>query len=276
MGKITLSAPAKLNLYLDITGKREDGYHLLESVMQTVSLCDRVSIEIKGEGITVSASDLKVPVNENNICHKAAKLFFDASGIPDGAEISIEKSIPMGAGLGGGSADAAAVFRGLNKLYGNPLSTDELLKLGAETGADVPFCIAGGTKICRGTGGSMSECPELKKQFYLIVKPDFSCNTKAAYEKYDENPIMPKNGLADFFGDFPKNLYNVFDELYKNPEIENIKQKLIENGAVNACLTGSGSAVFGVFESQRTAEEAQDAFPRADGFEAMVAKVTEV
>lgn len=257
-----LYAPAKLNLYLDITGKRADGYHLLETVMTSVSLCDIVTIKkepLSGE-ITVGCTDDDIPVNEGNICHKAAKLFFEVAGIKDGAKIFIEKNIPHGAGMGGGSADAAAVFKGLNELYGGPLSKDTLLKLGEKTGADVPFCIAGGTRICRGTGEIMGECISLPKRYYLIVMPDISCDTKAAYARYDKAPTEPENALEKFLRGFPKYMYNVFEGLYQSGEIPAIKQKLLENGAENALLTGSGAAVFGVFKSRENAEKAKRAF----------------
>lgn len=260
MNEIILRAPAKLNLYLDITGRRGDGYHELESVMTSVDLCDAVTIRKTGGDIRVSCTDADIPQNEGNICHKAAELFFEAANIRSGADIRIEKKIPHGAGLGGGSADAAAVFRGLNRLFGDPLDTCGLLKIGEKAGADVPFCIAGGTKICRGTGEIMSEAPPLPKKFYLIVMPDFTCDTKSAYRSYDENPIKPKMALESFFGDFPRSLYNVFEEIYQSGEIRKIKEKLLGNGAENASLTGSGAAVFGVFDNREKAENAKNAF----------------
>lgn len=261
MNEITLSAPAKLNLYLDITGKRDDGYHLLETVMTSVDLCDVVTIKRAASGIIkVCCSKADIPENEGNICHKAAGLFFRALNISGGAEIFIEKNIPHGAGMGGGSADAAAVFRGLNELYGYPLDTKELLKIGEKTGADVPFCIVNGTKICRGTGGIISDCPALPKKFYLVVMPDFRCETKAAYEQYDKAPTERKNALGRFFDEFPLCLYNVFEEIYKSEKIMEIKKTLTENGAENASLTGSGAAVFGVFESREKALRAKETF----------------
>lgn len=260
MNEIKLRAPAKLNLYLDITGRRADGYHELETVMTSVDLCDIVTIKPTDGEIRVSCTNSEIPQNEGNICFKAAKSFFEAAKIQGGAEISIEKKIPHGAGMGGGSADAAAVFRGLNELFGYPLKTDELLKIGEKTGADVPFCIVGGTKICRGIGEIISDCPILPRKFFLIIMPNFSCDTKAAYRRYDENPIEPKNALEKFCADFPKALYNAFEELYQSEKIREIKKKLIENGAENASLTGSGAAVFGVFETREKAENAKSAF----------------
>ena len=264
MKEIILRAPAKLNLYLDITGRRTDGYHELETVMTSVDLCDIVTIKLadgENEQIRASCTNAEIPQNDGNICHKAAKLFFEAAKIRSGAEINVEKKIPHGAGLGGGSADAAAVFRGLNELFGFPLKTDELLKIGGKTGADVPFCIVGGTKICRGTGEIISESPELPKKYFLIVMPGFCCDTKAAYRRYDESPIKPKSALEKFYADFPKALYNVFEELYKSEEICGIKTRLLENGAESASLTGSGAAVFGVFENRGKSENARRAFP---------------
>lgn len=260
MNEIILRAPAKLNLYLDITGRREDGYHELETVMTSVDLCDTITVRQTDGEIRVSCTNADIPQNEGNICYKAAELFFEAAKIHGGAEIRIEKHIPHGAGMGGGSADAAAVFRGLNELFGYPLNNGELLKIGGKTGADVPFCIVGGTKICRGIGEKISECPMLPNRYFLIVMPDFSCDTKAAYRKYDDNPIEPKNALDKFCESYPKMLYNVFEELYQNEEIRKIKEKMLGNGAENACLTGSGAAVFGVFENREKAEKAQSAF----------------
>lgn len=261
MNEITLNAPAKLNLYLDITGKRDDGYHLLETVMTSVDLCDVVTIKRNMSGIIrVGCSNADIPENEGNICHKAARLFFEALDINGGIEIYIEKNIPHGAGMGGGSADAAAVLRGLNELYGYPIETSELMKIGEKAGADVPFCIVNGTKLCKGTGGIISDCPKLPKKSYLIVMPNFRCDTKVAYEQYDRAPIERINALGRFFDEFPMCLYNVFEELYKSEEISEIKKTLIQNGAENASLTGSGAAVFGVFENREKALMAEKAF----------------
>ncbi|MCH5203734.1 MAG: 4-(cytidine 5'-diphospho)-2-C-methyl-D-erythritol kinase [Oscillospiraceae bacterium] len=276
MNEITLKAPAKLNLYLDITGKREDGYHLLETVMTSVDLCDKITIKRaygQAEKIVVGCTNAEIPQNEGNICYKAARLFLSEANIRDSIEIFIEKHIPHGAGLGGGSANAATVFRGLNELYGYPLEKDELLKLGNMAGADVPFCIVGGTKLCRGTGEIISECPALKKQAFLIIMPNFGCDTKAAYKKYDEAPVKPKDALDEFFKDYPRYLYNVFEELYRSDDIREIKEALIKNGAKSASLTGSGAAVFGIFENREKAEYAKDAFSASGLFTAVVENI---
>lgn len=263
MKEITLAAYAKLNLYLDITGKRADGYHLLETVMQSVSLADHVKIALNGGGITVDCSNPLIPRGEGNICHKAARLFFEEIG-DGGADIFIEKRIPCGAGMGGGSTDAAAVLTGLNRLCGNPVGEKGLLKIAAEVGADVPFCLCGGTKICRGIGDIISEAPPIKDCAFLVVMPDFACSTAEAYRKYDEAPPPARNGLNDFIasgGEYRRRLYNVFEELYGDPRLSDISDRLKKAGAIGASLTGSGAAMFGIFENAERAASAARAFP---------------
>lgn len=250
---ITVIAYAKINLFLDITGKLADGYHLLETVMQSVDLADIVSVEL-GDEITVSCSDPEIPENEGNICYKAAELFYRLLGHRGGADIYIDKRIPHGAGLGGGSADAAAVLRGLNKLHNKPFDEETLLKLAAKTGADVPFCMVGGTKLCHGIGDKMTNIEPYPERNFLIVKPSFNCDTKAAYADYDVT-MVPRRERHE--GEY----YNVFREIYKNSEINGIVEKLKELGAVNAELTGSGSAVFGAFDNSYAATDASKAFP---------------
>ncbi len=248
---ITLIANAKINLFLDIISKRSDGYHDLETVMQSVDLSDIVTVET-ADKITVDCSDPMIPENEGNICYKSADLFFALLGKRGGAEIYIEKRIPHGAGLGGGSADAAAVLRGLNRLYDHPFNEETLLKLGAKIGADVPFCMTGGQKRCLGIGNDMENASVYDWSDYLIVKPHFSCGTKAAYAQYDEDP-MPRHDGTD--------VYNVFRALYQNTTINDIVQNLKALGAQAAELTGSGSAVFGAFDDRKSAINAAKAFP---------------
>lgn len=251
---ITLLANAKINTFLDITGKRADGYHLLETVMQSVDLADIVTVELTDSEISVSSSDPTVPENEGNICYKAADLFFALSGKSGGADIYIDKRIPHGAGLGGGSADAAAALRGLNELCGKPFDEPTLLKLAANTGADVPFCLAGGTKLCRGIGEIMTDEKPYPAKYFLIVKPDFGCDTKAAYADYDAAMLPRKERQSN-------ELYNVFRMIYKNEELDSLVRKLTELGADGAELTGSGSAVFGAFGSESEAVAATKKFP---------------
>ena len=263
--EISLIANAKLNLYLDITGKRKDGYHLIETVMQSIDLADFVTIRLGGAAVRVSCSDPFIPQDEGNICFKAAAAFFEEIQEECGADIQIEKRIPHGAGLGGGSADAAAVLIGMNRIYDNAISGKRLFEIGVNIGADVPFCMAGGTKLCRGIGEDMRDIEPFPKRAYLVVMPDFKCDTRGAYQKYDESSIAGKGGLEEFLksGDkFPEKMYNVFRELYNDERIDAIAKRLIERGAQGASLTGSGAAVFGVFEDEKTAMNAARAFPQ--------------
>ena len=257
MNEISLCAYAKLNLYLDITGKRNDGYHLLETVMQSVDLCDIVTIKMseKVGASTVGCSDPRIPDGRKNICFKAANYFYTAARRYPASEIFIEKRVPCAAGMGGGSADAAAVLIGLNKLMGEPLSQSQLLNVAARTGADVPFCLV---------GDDIRNEVELPERVYLLVMPDFLCDTHGAYVIYDENPLPQRNAMKRFLKsgeDFPKAMYNVFGVLYENEKIDGIIEKLKSLGAEGACLTGSGSAVFGVFKDERSAAEAAKEFP---------------
>lgn len=273
MNEITLLANAKLNLYLDITGKREDGYHLLETVMQSVDLCDIITIKPGGEGIRVSCSDPGIPCDSGNICHKAASLYAEGSGARFGAEIHIDKRIPHGAGLGGGSADAAAVLVGLDRLFGGAVSAERLMKMASRVGADVPFCMEGGVKLCRGIGDELHEINPLPKRYYLVVMPDLRCITKDAYMRWDSadnsglgySRVRANGGAEAFLNSgerFAERLYNVFAELYGDDRIGAVIGRLKELGAEGAGLTGSGAAMFGVFADEKTAANAAKSFPK--------------
>lgn len=266
MKEISLCAYAKLNLYLDITGKRNDGYHLLETVMQSIDLCDIVTIKMSDKvgATTVECSNKAVPYGRKNICYKAANYFFTAAQKYPACEIFIEKRIPCAAGMGGGSADAAAVIVGLNKLMGEPISPSQLFRPAVRTGADVPFCMVGGTKLCRGIGDDIRDDVNIPERVYLVVMPDFLCDTHGAYFNYDQAPMPQRCAMKRFLKsgeDFPKQLYNVFKEIYENEKIDGMVEKLKELGAEGACLTGSGSAVFGVFKDEQSAAEAAKGFP---------------
>lgn len=260
-----LNACAKLNLYLDITGRRGDGYHLLETVMQSISLSDEVTVVVSaGNGITLSVSREDIPTDSRNTAYRAAELFLEKAGASGSVCIDIEKRIPSGAGMGGGSADAAAVLKALNTAFGEPLPETELLGIAAQIGADVPFCLAGGTKLCRGIGEEMSDITAAQGAF-LVVKPEFGCPTGEAYRKYDENPHEVHGGLQRFTAGLPGNyaqeMYNVFQRLYSDKRIEDICARLTALGANGAMLTGSGSAVFGVFDDEADAQRASGEFP---------------
>ena len=267
---ITVSekAYAKINLTLDILGKREDGYHDLKSVMQTVSLCDIVEIDIgTGKPWSLYCGRSDIPCDERNLAWKAAKLYCDAMKIdPDGIAIRIEKHIPSGAGMGGGSADAAAVLRALNRHYGELLTHDELAALSAQIGSDIPFCVIGGTVMCEGRGEIMRRLPNCPKCVILGCKPEFSVSTPVLFKKIDSVQIIehPDNDAMEHAiveGDIAKiagQIDNVFDPVVSelHPEIDHIKNICQSYGSVAAQMTGSGSVVFAVMPDVDSAEKA--------------------
>lgn len=249
---------AKLNLTLDVLGKREDGYHDLQSVMQTISIRDDVEIDIgTGKPWTMQCSMEGIPCDERNLAWKAAEVFFEATHKdPDGLAIRITKRIPTQAGMGGGSADAAAVLRALNKHYGDPLSIFALAELGAQVGSDVPFCVVCGTAMCEGRGEKLRMLPNMPDCIFVVVKPDFSVSTPELYSKIDEVTIAkrPDNRAMEsalVAGDLKKvcdNVYNVFDPVVTQDHLElnYIKSIFHQYGAITYQMTGSGSAVFAI------------------------------
>ena len=249
---------AKINLTLDVLGKREDGYHDLKSVMQTISIRDDIEIDIgTGNPWKLVCSDKEIPENESNLAWKAARVFFDRiMKDPDGIEIRITKRIPKEAGLGGGSADAAAVLRALNKHYDSPMSIGALAELGALVGSDVPFCVLGGTAMVEGRGERLRKLPDMPDCVFVICKPNFSASTAALYKKVDETIIgkRPNNTemeSAILEGDLLKiaqNLYNVFDPIVtaEHLELNYIKSIFNSYGSLGQQMTGSGSAVFAI------------------------------
>ena len=264
--EICIPAYAKVNLFLDITGRLANGYHELNTVMQQVELCDNVTVSVKdGNGIAVSCDVKDIPCDERNIAFRAAEAFLRKTGIEAEISIDIEKRIPVMAGLGGSSADGAAALIALNRLYDGVLNSSELEKLGAALGADVPFCIRGGAAVCKGIGDKMQSIGGLGDNcFFVIVKPDFQCDTAEGYRLYDRQPVTEKGDFDGFLralksgvAETGKKLYNVFERLYRDERIERLKNELIKAGASGACLTGSGSAVFGIFDGREKAERAQ-------------------
>ena len=249
---------AKLNLTLDVLGKREDGYHDVKSVMQTISVRDDIEIDVgTGKPWKLICSAEGIPTDETNLAWKAAKVYCEAmKKDPDGIEIRITKRIPSGAGMGGGSADAAAVLRALNRHYGNPLSIFALAELGAQVGSDVPFCTICGTAMAEGRGERLRKLPDMPDCIFVVVKPEFSVSTPELYRKIDEVAIAkrPDNQAMEsalLAGDLLKvahNLYNVFDPVVTEDHLElnYIKSLFHQYGAVGYQMTGSGSAVFGI------------------------------
>ena len=267
MDEISLKALAKINLGLDVLGKREDGYHEVRMVMQTIHLYDRVEIKkTRSPHIHVETNLYYLPVNEDNLVYRAAKLMKDEFQIKEGVRIVLQKFIPVAAGLAGGSSDAAAVLVGMNRIFNLGLKQNKLMELGLKIGADVPFCIMRGTALAEGIGEKLTALPPMPKCPVLIAKPAISVSTKAVYEGlklYDgmEHPdidgvmegIQQKDlkGVASHMGNI---LETVTIPMY--PVIEDIKKLMLENGALNAMMSGSGPTVFGLFEDRQSARRA--------------------
>ena len=249
---------AKINLTLDVLGKRKDGYHDLKSVMQTISIRDDVEIDIDTGKPWVLKIDVDgIPRDGRNLAWKAAEVFFEQTKrTTTGLEIRITKRIPMEAGLGGGSADAAAVLRALNRHYGNPLSIMALAEIGALVGSDVPFCVLCGTAMVEGRGERLRKLPDLPDCCFVVCKPDFSVSTPELYKKIDEVAIakrpdhqaMESALLAGDLGKIAENVYNVFDPVVTadHLELNYIKSIFNSYGSITQQMTGSGSAVFAI------------------------------
>ena len=253
-------AYAKINLTLDVLGKREDGYHDLQSVMQTISLRDDIEIDVgTGKPWCLKCEAEGIPTDERNLAWKAAKVYCEAMNKdPEGLEIRITKRIPSQAGLGGGSADAAAVLRALNRHFGEPLSIWALAELGARIGSDVPFCVVGGTVMCEGRGERMRKLPDMPKCVIVVCKPDFPISTPELFQKIDEKvigqrPDQRQMESALLSGDLLKiaqNLCNVFDPVVteNHLELNYIKSIFNSYGALGQQMSGSGSAVYCIVE----------------------------
>lgn len=267
MDKLELKALAKINLGLDVLGRRENGYHDVRMVMQTIHLYDDVILEkTKEPGIHLETNLSYLPVDENNIAYKAAKLLQDEFGITEGIHIQLKKYIPVAAGMAGGSTNAAAVLFGMNRMYGLGLTEQQLKDRGVKLGADVPYCIMRGTVLAEGIGEILTPLSPMPKCYVLIAKPGISVSTKIVYEKFDalkdvEHPDIDRlmlgleNGnLAEVAASMGNVLEGVTIDLY--PVIENIKQVMKQEGALNAMMSGSGPTVFGIFEDRRTAKKA--------------------
>lgn len=251
--RMVIKANAKINLFLNVTGLRKDNYHLIESVMQSITLSDTIYIkENNTDKINISCTDAMIPVDERNICYKATTEYFKNQGKVKGIDIFIEKNIPSQAGLGGGSADAGAALTGLNAIY-KYYSNEELLHIGCTVGADVPFCMTGGTAFCSGIGEDISPISNIPECNILIAKGKAGISTKDAYKRIDELKNIPQfNNIKNIFDSnelstITKNCYNIFELVAGCDDVIDIKRIMNENNAVCSCMTGSGSAVFGIF-----------------------------
>ncbi len=263
MSSLSLKSHAKVNLFLEVLWKRDDGYHEIESLMQEISLCDNILLEDRLEGITILCpnKEISIPSDHNNLAHKAARLLITKFNIKKGVSITIDKKIPVGAGLGGGSSNAASVLKGLNQLWNIGLKNRQLQELGAEIGSDVPFFINGKTALVKGRGVKIHTWITVPKTWIILAVPNISVSTKWAYGRLDREltkninsarlPTLEKlqfKGIVD-------NLFNRLEGvvLKEYPIIETVKEKMTACGARGALMSGTGSAVFGIASSKNKA-----------------------
>lgn len=260
-----LRAFAKINLGLDVIRRREDGYHDVRMIMQTIQMYDQLEMEKKGsKGIALTTNLSYIPVNENNLVYKAAKLLMEQYQIQEGVSIHLNKFIPVAAGMAGGSSDAAAALVGMNKLFRLGMSKKELMKVGVKIGADVPYCIMRGTALSEGIGEKLTALPSLPACYILIGKPGVSVSTKFVYTnlKLDEKTKHPDiDGMLDALQ--RQDLYGITDRMENvlesvtvpaYPVIQEIKDHMKAHGALNALMSGSGPTVFGIFDDKKKAE----------------------
>lgn len=270
MNSIDLKSRAKVNLSIDVLGKREDGYHLVEMIMQTIDLYDKLKItEIEENSILIKSNSLDIPLNEDNIMYKAVNLLKNQFNIEKGIEISIEKNIPVAAGMAGGSSNAAAVLVGLNKLWDLGLSENELKDIGLKLGADVPFCITGGSALAEGIGEELTNIKGLPEDLNILVcKPNIFVSTKEVYQSLNMDKVKrrPKNKeLIDALQKedvkfISENMVNVLEEVtsLKYSEIGQIEDIMIKNKALGSMMSGSGPTVFGLFDNKDCAIKAKE------------------
>lgn len=274
MDKISLKALAKINLGLDVVRRREDGYHEVRMIMQTIHLFDRVNIEKTSEpGIRIKTNLSYLPVNENNLIYKAGRLLMDEFDITEGVAVDLDKRIPVAAGMAGGSTDAAAMLYGMNKMFGLGLSMQELKDRGVKIGADVPYCLMRGTALAEGIGEKLKSLPPMIKCPVLIAKPQISVSTKFVYEnlKLDGKANHPDidrlikdikakdlQGVCDHMGNILETV-----TIPNYPVIAEIKKNMIENGAAGAMMSGSGPTVFGLFDDAEKAKQAYKAMKKS-------------
>ena len=260
---ISLKALAKINLGLDVVRRREDGYHEVRMIMQTIHLYDRLDIKrTKEPGIQIQTNLSFLPVNENNLIYKAAKLLMDEFSITDGVSVKLDKRIPVAAGMAGGSTDAAAMLIGVNRLFSLGLTKRQLMERGVQIGADVPYCIMRGTALAEGIGEALSPLPPMVKCPVLIAKPSISVSTKFVYQnlKLDDTTIHPDidrlidDIKAKNLHDIAAHMGNVLETVTipAYPVIADIKDHMMEHGAVNAMMSGSGPTVFGIFPDEQS------------------------
>lgn len=277
MDKITMTAPAKINLFLEVYGVKEDGFHNIESIMQTVSLCDTLDIERTDAGISLTGNEEKLKCGPNNLIIKAATAFFEETRCQGGASFHLNKQIPLAAGLGGGSADAAATLIGLNILYETDLTLKQLYAIGAKLGADVPFCIKRGTCLASGIGEMVIRGPDIPDCMIVIAMGCGQISTRWAFHRIDDitdRKIIEIEGMisAVHSRDITKiaaHVYNAFEEV--SPYERQIKKIMLENGALGSAMSGSGPAIYGIYNDREKADQTNRALVKA-GYKTFVCR----
>lgn len=265
---ISVRTPAKINLSLDILGKKQDGYHFLKSIMQTVSIYDDVTVKPNGiSEIRITCDNPDIPCDSRNLVYKAAIEFFSyIDCVTNGIDVDIIKRIPPLAGLAGGSSDAAGMIVALNALMETDLTKDELCDIGAKVGSDVPFCIIGSTALAEGVGDIISPLPNLAECYFVIVKPDINISTPEAFKRFDSLDVPKSSEFDDLIAaiamqDIEKIsslLFNALEYASNDPKILKIKDELTSLGSLGALMSGSGSAVYGIFEKKKQASRCAD------------------
>ena len=266
METLKLNAYAKINLGLDVIGRLPNGYHEVKMIMQSVGICDELTFEKQPSGITVTTDSGELPTDENNLIYRAAKLLLDTCSVKEGVRIHLTKRIPIAAGMAGGSTDAAATLKAVNQLFRFGKTKEELMELGVKIGADVPYCILGGTALAEGIGERLTPLPPMPDCHLLVAKPDINVSTKYVYTTLDAAPILfhpDIDGMtaAIFAGDLTgitARLGNVLETVTvpAHPIISKIKEKFLELGSDGVLMSGSGPTVFGIFSDRTAAEKA--------------------
>lgn len=265
---LTRKAYAKINLGLDVVRRLENGYHEVRMIMQTVGICDVLTFRVAESGVQITTDSGELSVTEDNLIYKAARLLMDTCGVKAGVEIHLEKHIPIAAGMAGGSSDAAATLQGLNELFALGLSSEQLRQLGVRIGADVPYCIMGGTALAEGIGEILTPLPPAPGCSLLITRPDIQVSTRYVYEHLDAGEVWTHpdiDGIQSAIRDgdlagIASRLGNVLESVTveKYPVIDRIKQEMLLSGAMGSLMSGSGPTVFGIYGSREQAQAARE------------------
>lgn len=268
MSKLEIKAYAKINLGLDVVRRLENGYHEVKMVMQTVGIYDVLTFEKAAEGIVITTDSGELPTDENNLIYKAARLMKERYGVTEGVRIHLQKNIPIAAGMAGGSTDAAATLKGMNELFGLGVSQQELMEIGVKIGADVPYCVMGGTALAEGIGEKLTALKAAPDCFVLVAKPDINVSTKFVYEHLDAAGVAKHpdiDGMVEAIAQgslqgILDRMENVLESvtILAHPIIDTIKSRMKELGAANSLMSGSGPTVFGIFADKEQAQAAYE------------------